>query len=220
MSSGGDGFGNSIQSHDDEARTHTYDEPGEYEVTISGTLLGWSYIGNWVPIPGTDAPKLVEIREWGGFDIGLEVGPSLRNNLRGATDLTVEADDKPSMRQGASLAWTFGETGINESSGLSSWDVSNVEDTHSMFRRAESFDGDLSGWDVSNVTDMRHMFSGSGLSRENYDCILASWQELDLEDGVEFSAGDTQYSPGEPAEGRQYIIDEYDWEISDGGVAN
>lgn len=32
-------------------------------------------------------------------------------------------------------------------------------------------------------------------------------------------AGDAQHSPGEPAEARQYIADEYGWDITDGGIA-
>ena len=101
---------------------------------------------------------------------------------------------------------------------VSGWDVSNVENTRRLFEGAKSFDGDVSGWDVSNVEDMTRMFDGAGLSTENYDALLVAWQELDLEEGVPFSAGETQYSPGAPAEARQYIIDEFGWEITDGGM--
>lgn len=103
--------------------------------------------------------------------------------------------------------------------GVSQWNVSNVEDMTGLFEGAGSFDDDLSGWDVSSVKTMHKMFDGSGLSTENYDRILTSWKDLDLEDGVVFSARNTSYSPGEPADARQYIIDEYGWVISDGGKA-
>lgn len=56
------------------------------------------------------------------------------------------------------------------------------------------------------------------VTEDNFDRILASLQYLDLADGVTFSGGDTQYNSGEPANARQYIIEEFGWEIF-GGVA-
>lgn len=102
---------------------------------------------------------------------------------------------------------------------LSQWDVSNMETMASMFKGAESFDGDVSDWDVSNVRNMARMFDGSGLTTENYDALLVAWSDLDLQEDVTLGAGDTQYSPGEPAAARQYLLDEYYWEIEDGGQA-
>ena len=46
-------------------------------------------------------------------------------------------------------------------SDLSSWNVSNVASTRSMFIGATNFTSDLSSWDVSAVTDMTDMFSGA-----------------------------------------------------------
>jgi hypothetical protein len=41
---------------------------------------------------------------------------------------------------------------------LSTWDMSNVINTHAMLRNAHSFDQPLEQWDVSNVKDMSFMF--------------------------------------------------------------
>ena len=41
---------------------------------------------------------------------------------------------------------------------LSTWDMSNVINTHAMLRNANSFDQPLEQWDVSNVKDMSFMF--------------------------------------------------------------
>lgn len=423
----GDGTTDSITAHDDAAAIHTYDEPGTSVVSIEGTLEGWSFVESPSLQQVTDAARLVEIRQWGDFDVGvgevrtdyLESLPDLRTDFAGCQNLIVTAEDTPVIGQGASLAFLFAGTSLSHAAGLPSWDVSGVENTgamfrnassfdealhewdvsnvrdmrsmfngassfrggveqwdvssvetmrgmftdatgfdedlnrwdtstvrdtsfmfagatafdgdlsdwdvsrvedmHSMFQAAESFDGDLTdwdvssvetmrrtfqdaqsfdgdlrdwdvskvrdtgymfanarsfdsdlgnwdvsnvedmehmfenarsfeggvgGWNVSNVTTMRHlfafaesfdgdvsdwdvsnvagmrwMFRGSGLTRENYDRLLLSWRDLDLQEGVDFSVGETRYSPGDPAAARQYIIDTYDWTISDGGNA-
>ena len=55
---------------------------------------------------------------------------------------------------------------------ISNWDVSNVENMHSMFIYCENFEGKgLENWDVSNVKDMGHMFDGC----KKFDCDLSSW---------------------------------------------
>ena len=55
---------------------------------------------------------------------------------------------------------------------ISNWDVSNVENMHSMFIYCENFEGKgLENWDVSNVKDMGHMFDGC----KKFDCDLSGW---------------------------------------------
>ena len=55
---------------------------------------------------------------------------------------------------------------------ISNWDVSNVENMHSMFIYCENFEGKgLENWDVSNVKDMGHMFDGC----KRFDCDLSGW---------------------------------------------
>ena len=54
---------------------------------------------------------------------------------------------------------------------ISMWDVSNVKDMHSMFRKCEKFNCDLSQWDVSNVTNMELMFYGC----KELNCDISRW---------------------------------------------
>ncbi len=98
---------------------------------------------------------------------------------------------------------------------ISAWNVSNVINMAYMFNGASSFNQDLGTWDVSNGLVMNNMFANSALSTENYDSLLQGWSNLNLQDGVEFSVGSTQYCYGQAA--RASIISNYGWNITDGG---
>ena len=54
---------------------------------------------------------------------------------------------------------------------IGDWDVSNVENTGSMFNGAEFFNQDIGGWDVSNVEDMSLMFNGA----ESFNQDISDW---------------------------------------------
>ncbi len=100
------------------------------------------------------------------------------------------------------------------------WDVSSVRTMFQMFRFARSFDRDISGWDISKVQNIARFLEDHELSTENYDKLLIAWSGLELQEGLTFEAGNSKYSRGLPAESRQKIIDEFNWEITDGGPAD
>ncbi len=98
---------------------------------------------------------------------------------------------------------------------IGNWDVSNVTYMGGMFYYSSGFDQDLSNWNVSNVVDMSEMFDYTSLSRINYDLLLNGWSNLTLQNGVNFSAGSSQYCEGLTARAR--IISNFGWNITDGG---
>ena len=113
------------------------------------------------------------------------------------------------------MQWMFnGATSFNQDIGA--WNVGQVKLTFRMFAFAASFNQNISGWDVRNTIDMGSMFAGAGLSSCNYDALLKGWSQLDLKRNVSFDAGNSQYS-SEAAAARQSIIDNFGWDISDGG---
>ena len=77
---------------------------------------------------------------------------------------------------------------------LSTWNVSMVTNMQSMFSGARAFNQDLSTWNVSAVTDFRSFLLGVELSSENYDALLIGWDKLNLQNGVTFHAGSSQYT--------------------------
>ena len=61
---------------------------------------------------------------------------------------------------------------------ISKWDVSNVENMHSMFIYCEKFEGKgLENWDVSKVKDMSNMFHWC----LKFDCDLSGWNVSKVE---------------------------------------
>jgi len=105
---------------------------------------------------------------------------------------------------------------VNFNQDIGNWDVGNVTNLSSMFNSFTAFDQDLSKWNVVNVTSARSMFLNGALSNENYDKILIGWGQLpEVQSGVDFGAGNTQYCQGEAA--RQKLIDDFGWIMTDGG---
>jgi len=102
---------------------------------------------------------------------------------------------------------------------LSSWDVSHVTNMDQMFKGAKAFDQNLSNWDVSNVTSMKSMLEDATLSTVNYDALFFGWSSLPLKHNVTFHGGSSQYSPSSRS-ARDVFTNNYNWQISDGGVAN
>jgi surface protein len=99
---------------------------------------------------------------------------------------------------------------------ISGWEVHNVSTFSSMFTSATAFNQDLSGWSVSSATSLSSMFNYSSLSTTNYDAILNNWSTLPLKSNVYFGTTATYSSAGESA--RQYIIDTYNWNLTDNGL--
>ncbi len=101
---------------------------------------------------------------------------------------------------------------------ISAWDVSAVRNMRYMFYNASAFNQDISAWDVSAVRDMGGMFKGVTLSTPNYDALLQSWSAQNLQSGVTFSGGDSQYSSSSQA-ARDKLTNDFNWTVTDGGVA-
>jgi surface protein len=104
---------------------------------------------------------------------------------------------------------------------IGNWNTKNVTDMGDMFGYSV-FNQNLGAWDVSKVTTLASFSTGS-FSQTNYDKILSGWSDINVSTGevglqssVTFGMGTTTYTD---ATARQYLIDTYNWTITDGGVA-
>jgi len=99
---------------------------------------------------------------------------------------------------------------------VTNWDVSSVTNMQFMFRGASSANPDVSNWDVISVTNMSFMFENSNLSEENLTACYENWSLLNVQNNVPFGAGTIKYdSSGQ--EGRDILVNTYNWIITDGG---
>jgi surface protein len=81
-----------------------------------------------------------------------------------------------------------------------------------MFENAIAFNQDVSSWDVSKIIDMEYAFKNTNLSIENYNKILNTWSNLDLEP-CNFKNNVLVYTE-EGSIGRQNLITK-GWNIQD-----
>ena len=115
------------------------------------------------------------------------------------------------------MSFTFNQaTLFNQPIG--NWDVSSVTTMNSMFEQATSFNQPIGNWDVSSVAIMNSMFHGVTLSTPNYDNLLLGWSQLSLQSNVIFHGGNSKYSLA-AVDARQFIITNFGWTITDGGLA-
>ena len=114
----------------------------------------------------------------------------------------------------SNMSRMFENSGFNQD--ISQWDVSNVTNMQQLFRNSP-FDQDIGSWDVSNVTNFSGFLNGAQLSAQNYNSLLINWSYQDVNSGLSFHGGNSQYDLGLPADRRQYLQDERNWTITDGG---
>ena len=113
------------------------------------------------------------------------------------------------------MAGMFNFSSFNQD--ISEWSVGNVINMSWMFYWSD-FNQDISNWSVSNVIDFSNFLDESELSPENYNKLLINWSNLNLQQNVNFHGGNSKYDLGLPEERRQYIIDTFGWNITDGGT--
>ena len=106
-------------------------------------------------------------------------------------------------------------TGINQPIGA--WDTSSVTNINNMFFRAYSFDQDLSNWVVTGVTSASNFMTDITLSTTNYDSTLGGWSSQAVQNGVNISFGNSQYSTATGLAFRNALVAS-GWTITDGGA--
>ncbi|WP_348704105.1 BspA family leucine-rich repeat surface protein, partial [Tenacibaculum sp. 190524A02b] len=215
---------------------HTYTTPGSYTVKIYGHINRFDFENFGDP---TDNQKIVEIQQWGNVTWG-----DLSSAFIFCSNLQVTATDQPNFTGITDIAAMFmgcsslGDTnafshwdvsgikrmrylflGSNFNGDISNWNVSQVNNMEGMFQNNRAFNQDIGGWDVSSLTSAEDMFINAiSFSIDNYDKTLIGWATLEgdetLNANVRLSANSTNYCTSEIE--RQKLIDDYNWNISDG----
>ena len=101
---------------------------------------------------------------------------------------------------------------------ISGWDVGSVTNMGRMFLNTTSFDQNISGWNVESVTDFSDFMNGVTLSTTNYDALLNGWSAQNVQPNLSPNFGNSKYSAAGQA-GRDDLINNHGWVITDGGLA-
>ena len=110
----------------------------------------------------------------------------------------------------------FSASAFNQAIG--NWNTGNVTNMRYMFYSASAFNQDIGNWNVENMIDMVDMFYNVTLSTTNYDALLIGWDAQNLQNGVIFHAGNSQYNSSAAQTARANMINSDNWTITDGGL--
>ena len=169
----------------DGPRTHTYEDAGNYTVSVTGGLTGLTLDRpkDFLGFPGP-VPELASIDQWGGIS-----WTNMSNAFAGASNMTYTATDTPNLSRVTDMSFMF-ESATAFDGDLSSWNVSSVTNMFGMFRAATSFNQPLNDWDVSSVINMEDMFS----SATSFNQHLNDWDVSSVIDMDEMFIGATSFN--------------------------
>jgi surface protein len=132
--------------------THEYSAEGEYDISITGTIIGWQFNDN----PDI-APKLISISQWGCLGLG-----NSGSYFYGCENLILTAQDQPCLTGTTTLYRAFKDCiKLGAIGDMRGWDTSNITNMQEMFDGATNFNQNISSWDTSNVTTMQNMFASA-----------------------------------------------------------
>ena len=168
----GDSTSSFINTWNSPQTTHTYSLPGNYTVTISGVIEGWSF--NF----GLGTKNITSVVSWGPLKLG-----NNGNNFAGCRFL-----DLSTTLDVLDLSGTFNLKRIFAScqslttiNNIELWDTSSVLTFEEAFVNNTNFNDDLSDWDVSNVINMSSMFAGCINFNNGGSPLINNWTFSNLQ---------------------------------------
>ncbi len=102
---------------------------------------------------------------------------SMENAFYGASNLVINTNDNPNLLNVTSMENMFRKA-ESFNGDIGNWDVSNVTNMKYLFHYAESFNQDIGDWDISSVTNMFGMFHFAS----HFDQDIGDWDVSNVTD--------------------------------------
>ena len=142
----------------DTTNTHTYAAGGTYTVTIEGAVNTFRFAASG------DRLKILDVSNWGGFDIANDRTFQFCNNL------DVTATDVPILSNVNSASSLFDRCNLTNVD-FSAWDFSLCTSFYKSLSNNSSFSGNVEGIIHSGITDVRQAFNNTPLGNPD----LSTW---------------------------------------------
>ncbi len=148
------------------AITHTYNLPGTYEVSITGTYPRIFFQTEFDDPVENDAEKLISVNQWGD-----QRWTSMFMAFSGCLNLDVVATDVPDLTNVTDFDDMFRNcSSLIGNSSFNQWDVSSMVGAFAMFDGAAQFNQDISNWNVGNLVSAVAMFQSTSFNQD-----IGSW---------------------------------------------
>ena len=172
INGGGDGNNDIITSWNQVEKSHMYDFAGEYTVTISGVIIGWSFLTSSV-----SNTKIIRVNRWGVLQIG-----SFGGAFFGCINLDLSTvSDVLNLNGVTTLANTFRNcTSLTTINNINLWNTSLIQSTQLMFWNATNFDDNISDWDMSQLLNATSMFFNASSFNNGGDSGINGWDVSSL----------------------------------------
>lgn len=183
--------------------SHTYTTTSTPTITITGTFPRIFFNNSG------DKDKIIEIVDWGDM-----VWTSMENAFYGCSNLDIIDTDAPDLTNVTDLSRMFKDcSSLN--ADINNWTVNNVTHMVGMLENATSFNHSLEDWEIAGAADMSNAFDYCGMSYQNLDTTLISWETYAVNNTVTDVtlgiAGLTFCSAGNSVTN---LINNYDWSIA------
>lgn len=213
-------WGDGTQSVNSYAnRTHTYEFPGTYIITIDGKVRIFRFANTG------DKDKLYRIFQWGSqFDIG--VGGA---HFYGCTNLNLsEVTDVPVLYRPDIIFNTRnfdrmfrGCTSLTTINKFNEWDTSGIIFMQGCFQGATLFNQNIGDLDISNVTNFTNFMLGktfNDFSTANYDALLIGWAAQSVQPNLSINFGTIKRTVASTVAKLILTSAPNNWTIVDGGL--
>ncbi len=144
-----------------------YDFAGEYTVTISGVIIGWSFSTS-----SLSKDKIISVNRWGVLRLNNNGGA-----FQSCTNLDLSTvSDVLNLNGVTTLANMFRNcTSLTTINNINLWNTSLIQATNLMFWGATNFDDNLSNWDMSQVINTTNMFYNASSFNNGGDSGINNW---------------------------------------------